>query len=244
LIEVEGEVGKLRGLRFVLDTGATHSVIDRKLAARFPHSTGAKSVFSFDHLVSVEWVLLPDIHLGPLEAHNISVMVTDLNKRSDLVSGADAIIGLDLLASLDKLGIFYDSKLVVFKPRVGDAALAPEIKTPGCFTVQATIQGQPVLLLFDTGMQGIVLYEDRLRKHIPGLNLANERNGARMGPLQGKTARLPGFRLTTRELEPEVFLISGPKQNFLPGIDGYLGTDPLKAKRIEFDFEANTLRWQ
>jgi hypothetical protein len=244
LIEVEGEIGELRGLRFVLDTGASHSVIDRRIAAHFPHSTGAKSVFSFDRFVGVEWVLIPDIHIGPFEPHNVSMVVTDLDKRSDLVSGADAIIGLDLLGTLDKLGILYDSKLVVLKPRVVDGRQRPGVAAPECITVRVMVQGRPVSLLFDTGIEGIVLYEDRLRKRIPRLDLASERKGARMGSVHGKMARLPGFRLATQEFEPEVFLIDGPKQDLLPGIDGYLGTGPLSARRIEFDFEAKTLRWQ
>jgi hypothetical protein len=41
-----------------------------------------------------------------------------------------------------------------------------------------------------------------------------------------------------------VFLISGPREDLLPGIDGYRGTAPLKAKRIEIDFEGKTMRWQ
>ena len=44
LIEVEGRIGQLEGLKFILDTGATHSVIDRRIADRLSrHSVQEES---------------------------------------------------------------------------------------------------------------------------------------------------------------------------------------------------------
>jgi len=49
--------------------------------------------------------------------------------------------------------------------------------------------------------------------------------------------------LGTTDLGRTVFLVKAPPTNVLPGIDGYLGTDTLKARRIDFNFETNTLAW-
>jgi predicted aspartyl protease len=244
LIEVEGGVGHLEGLKFILDTGTTHSVIDRRIADHLSLPRRVAKVFNFDRFVTVEWAEFPDVHFGPIKVRNVSMMVSQLSKSSDLIPDADAIIGLDLLNSASKLGIFYDSKMVVLMPRDVNAQGVSEREKPECFTMGALVQGHPVRLLVDTGMEGILLYEDRIRKRIPNLRLTDERKGARMGRLQGKTARLPGFRLDGPESDAEVFLISGPREDLLPGIDGYIGTAPLKAKRIEIDFEGKTMRWQ
>lgn len=244
LIEVEGRIGQLEGLKFILDTGATHSVIDRRIADRFSLTLRPKKVFNFDHFVRVDWAEFPDVQFGPIEVRNVSMMVSELAKSSELSGKAQAIIGLDLLSATSKLGIFYDSKMILLKPRGVIAQGASESDKPECFTVEALVQGHRVRLLFDTGMKDILLYEDRIRNRIPGVRLTDERKGAHMGWLRGTTARLPGFRLDGTESDAEVFLLKGPRQDLLLGIDGYLGTAPLKAKKIELDFEGRTIRWQ
>lgn len=244
LIEVEGRIGQLEGLKFILDTGATHSVIDRRIADRLSLTLRPRRVFNFDHFVRVDWAEFPDVQFGPIEVRNVSMMVSELAKSSELTGEAQAIIGLDLLSAASKLGIFYDAKMIVLKPRGVIAQGASENDKPECFTVEALVQGHRVRLLLDTGMEGILLYEDRIRKRIPSVRFTEERKGAHMGWLRGTTARLPGFRLDGPESDAEVFLMKGPRQDLLLGIDGYLGTASLKAKRIELDFEGKTMRWQ
>jgi hypothetical protein len=243
LIEVEGGIGHLEGLKFVLDTGTTHSVIDRRIANRFSIVRRSKQVFNFDRYVRVEWAEFPDLHFGSIVARNVSMMVTELAKSSGLIGDADAVIGLDLLTTSSAIGIFYDSKMLVLKPRFANARGTAEGATPECVTVQAMIQGHPIRLILDTGMDGVLLYEDRIRKLVPDLRLADVQENAHMGRLQGKTARLHGLRLDSQDSDAKVFLMNGPREELLPGIVGYLGISPLKAKRIEVDFEGKTLRW-
>jgi len=44
-------------------------------------------------------------------------------------------------------------------------------------------------------------------------------------------------------LRPDVLLIEAPSDEILPGIDGLLGTGPLIARHVNFDFVTGTLRW-
>jgi predicted aspartyl protease len=244
LIEIEGEIGHLADLKFILDTGATHSVVDQRVANRFSAARRPKKVFNFDGFVSVDWMEFPYVHFGSIEVHNFPMMVTELAKSSEFIPDADAIIGLDLLNTASKLGIFYDSKIVVLKPRDPNAQGASRDEQPECFTVQVLLQGHPIRLLFDTGMEGILLYEDRIRRHIPDLRLTDVRKDAHQGRLRGKTARLSALRLAGSESDVAVFLVKSSREDVLPDIDGYLGTAPLKANRIELDFVGKTLRWQ
>jgi len=244
LIRVEGGIGQLEGLKFILDTGSTHSVIDRRIAGRFSAARRPKKVFNFDGFVNVDWMEFPDVHFGPLEVHHVSMLVTDLAKSSEFLPDADAVIGLDLLNVAGKLDIFYDSKMVVLEPREPNAEGDPGGERPEGFTVQVMVQDHPIRLLFDTGMDGILLYEDRIRKQIPDLRLTEVKKNAHQGRLRGRIARLPGLRLRGSESDVEVFLVKGPQEDLLPGIVGYLGTAPLKANRIELDFLGKTLSWQ
>jgi hypothetical protein len=105
------------------------------------------------------------------------------------------------------------------------------------------IQGHPVRLSVDTGMEGILLYENKLRKRFPQLRLEEEVKGVQVGYLRVKQAKLPGVWLGSSELAPTVFLLKGPAKE-LPDIDDYLGPRALNARQVEFNFEAKTLAWR
>ena len=243
LIEVEGGIGHLEGLKFILDTGTTYSVVDRRIANRFSAAHRSEKVFNFDRFVSVDRMEFPDVHFGPVAVDNVSMRVTELAKLSNLIPDADAIIGLDLLKTASKLDILYDSKMVLLIPRNAVTEDTSEPERFKCLTVQVIIQDHPIELIFDTGREGVLLYEDRIRKHIPDIRLTDVRN-AHEGRLRGKIARLPGLRLGGPESDTEVFLIPAPRADLAPDIDGALGTVPLKANRIELDFVGGALRWR
>jgi predicted aspartyl protease len=244
LIEINGGIGPLEDLKFIIDSGATQSVVDRKIANRLSLTLHPQRALSVAGFVSVDRAELPDVHFGPIQVRNVTTMITDLAKFSELTGNADAIIGLDLLKASSKLGIFYDSKIIVLQPRLMNSHGTSAQEQPAYFTVQVLVQGHAVRLIVDTGMNGILIYEDRIRKQIPNLRLTDERTDAHLGQLRGKRTQLSGFRLGERESKVEVFLMNGPREDLLPGIIGYLGTDALKARRIELDFEGEKLRWQ
>ena len=54
---------------------------------------------------------------------------------------------------------------------------------------------------------------------------------------------MPRLQLGGRDMQREVFLTESPRNDALAGIDGYLGLGTLRARRINFDFETNTLSW-
>ena len=244
LIEIEGGIGHLEGLKFILDTGATYSVVDRRIANQLATASRSGKVFNFDRFVSTDRMEFPDIHFGPVAVHSVSMRVTELTKLSNLIPDADAIIGLDLLKTASKLDILYDSKMILLSSRTAIPEGTSAREGSKCLTVQVIIQDHPIELIFDTGLEGLLLYEDRIRKHIPDLRLSEVRKNAHQGRLRGKSARLPGLRIGGPESDAEVFLIPGPRGDMLPDIGGVLGTAPLKANRIELDFVGQALRWK
>jgi len=157
LIEVEGGIGHLGGLKFILDTGTTYSIIDSRIANRFAGVRSPGRVATFDGFVSVDWAEFSDVHFGPITVHNVSLMVGELAKSSELAGKADAIIGMDLLNPASKMDISYGSKTVVLKPREADAHGSSDGKRPSHITLQAVVQGHAIRLLVDTGIDGIVL---------------------------------------------------------------------------------------
>ena len=241
LVVVDGQIGNLKGLRFILDTGATHSVLDRKVADRLGLQRHAGKVMNFDNYIPVEWSNIQDLRVGPMRVQALRVMVVKLAEYSKLAENADGIIGLDLLSRSKKFTIDYDRRTVSLQLT---EAGTPERSPSKCFVIPVVVQGIPIHLVVDTGLQGILLYGNRLRKRLPKMRIDGKSTNVAMGRLRVKQVRLPGVRIAGAEVVTTVLLIDGPDEDVLPGVDGYLGPASLRAKRIEFDFDARVLRWQ
>ena len=243
LIVVEGRIGELTGLKFILDTGVTTSVLDSKIAAKLKLSGRPNHVLNFGKTVPVESSTIPEVQFGPVQARNVEMFIASLNKLSDFARGADALIGVDLL-QLNNLTFNYDTRRVLFSPidhNIQGTQMRPE---PTCFTVRVQVQGHPIHLLLDTGLEGVLLYEDRIRAHIPGLRMEPGAKKVTIGRrMNAKLVTLPEMRLGPTVMDGRVLLMDGPPGKTLEGIDGFIGIAPFHPARIAFDFASKTLRW-
>lgn len=244
LIVMEGRIGDYNKLKFVLDTGVTHSVIDRRLADRIsgPRRQSGK-VLSFDKAISAEWVEVPEIDFGPVHVSNFSMMIGDLKYFQSFATRVDAVIGLDLLR-LSSFSIDYETHRVTFGPVTSSSGVPMDIGD-FCLTVQLIVGESKIRLLVDTGAQTLVFYEDRVSDRLPHLRIERETSGASMGGwVHSKQTFIRNARLGSTNLEGTVFLVDSPPGSFPAGVDGYFGTAALKAHRIDFDFETKTLAWK
>jgi predicted aspartyl protease len=243
LIVVQGRVGGFEKLKFLLDTGATHSVLDRKLADKIGPSRHSGQVFNFDRTIRAEWVEVPDVELGPIRVADFSMTVGDLRYFQSFATQVDAVIGLDLLR-LSSFSIDYDARKVFFGP-VDTTSGVPMSSDAVCLSVQVLAGDIPIRLVVDTGAQALVLYEDRVISRVPQLRIGGETAGTSMGGwVLSKRGFISNARLGKTNLDGTVFLVKTPPGKVPSGIDGYLGTAALKAHRIDFNFETNTLAWK
>jgi predicted aspartyl protease len=244
LVMVQGRIGAYTNLEFVLDTGVTHSVLDRKLASKLALPSRSGRVINFDKAVSSEWMDVPQIEFGPINVSDFPMMLGSLEYLQTFADHVDAVIGLDLLRS-SSFSLDYSAKKVVFGPGDVSKFSVPMRSDRICLTVEVQIDGRPFRLLVDTGLKGLVLYEERVSNRIPSMRIVREINGVSMGgQVQSRLAVLPRVFLDRTELDPRAFLVKAPPGNSLLGIDGYLGTEALRARRIDFNFETNMLSWQ
>lgn len=241
LVVVEGRIGPLQPLRFLLDTGTMRTIVDKKTADRLSLPRQKGRVLNFDKYRDIEWAEFPEVQVGPIRAQNKRMMVGDLKQYSEFATDVDAVIGLDVLGMSARLQIDYAEKRVTFEMPSAASAAAPE--PPQVLTVRLTVQGQLLRLVIDTGLQGMLLYEDRLLKRSVQLKLANSAE-AHQGRLSGEAGTLSGIRLGADEMESRVFLIRGAPDSLPAGIDGYLGTSAVNANIVELDFATHTFRWR
>jgi predicted aspartyl protease len=243
LVVVEGRIESLSNLRFVLDTGATRSVVDRRIADRLrvPRQQGKHAVFSFDRTANLEQAEFHDVQFGPVQLANLTMLVADLPRFSDFGGNVDVLIGMDLLR-MRNFAIDYDSRKVLFSPLDHVASAAVPDSSPLFFTVEILIQGHPVHLIVDTGVEGVLLYEDRLLENVPNLRIEGGTKATSLGKrLRAKWATLPGVSIGASKSDTRVLLMNATPGQFLRGIDGYIGMASLRARCIEFNFTTKTL---
>jgi hypothetical protein len=242
LILVEGWSGAIGPLKFILDTGVTHTMVDVRVAGNRPPARQKGKVLNFDKNVPVDWTELPEIEIGPLRLQHVPVMVGDLKGYSEFAAGVDGVIGLDLLRATQGLRIDFRRNLITFKisgsGRSVNSADAPAI------IVRVTIQGEPVPVILDTGIQGMLLYSDRMRKHHAALMLDGKNKNGHEGRLAGEQILLQEVRFGPDKLQASAFLIPAAPHSLPADIDGYVGPSILGAQMIELDFAANAIRWQ
>jgi predicted aspartyl protease len=241
LVVVNGQIGNLRVMRFILDTGATSSVIDVKVADRLRLPRSAGKVMNFDRRIPVEWTEIPEFRVGPIVTKALRVMVLDLARYSRYGKDVDGVVGLDLLARSEQLSIDYDRRILLFQ--LANRRLDERAPLRG-FKIPIVVQGAAVQLLVDTGFQGILLYRDRVRKQLPKMRTEGEPKEVVESGVRATEVRLPGMRVGGSDQVRNVFVIDGPGKGDLPGVDGILGAASLHAKRIDFDFTHMVLRCQ
>ncbi|MBZ5670754.1 MAG: retropepsin-like domain-containing protein [Acidobacteriia bacterium] len=77
-IVAEGEIGSLKGLRFLIDTGAMPSVLDERIAHQLHLSGKAQSVTVFSRKIKGQGVVLPSLKFGPIQVVSLPILVRDL----------------------------------------------------------------------------------------------------------------------------------------------------------------------
>jgi predicted aspartyl protease len=241
LVIVDGQVGELGGLKFILDTGSSRTVIDENVARRLRLPRRPGKITNFDRDIPVKWTEIGELRAGPIRAARANVIVVKLKDYSEFTQGVDGIIGLDLLSRGKKLFIDYERQVVSFEAVGGQDG--GQVPSPS-FVVPITVQGVRMSFLVDTGLRYFMLYKDRLRKGLPNVRTVGESRAAVIGRLHATQVNLPGVKIVGPETVATVFLIDEPGNGNLFGIDGYLGPLSLHARRVELDFAGHRFRWR
>src|SRR5579864_7326670 len=244
LVVAQGSIGPLHGLRFVLDTGATHTAISGRIADQLSLRRQMGSVINIDRSVKTEWTALPEVEFGPIRAEQVPVMITDLDYFKTLAKHVDAVIGLDLLRQKN-FSIDFATKKVRFGEIEAGQHSTPMLLDDICIKVNAEVDGKPLHLILDSGTPGPLIYEERLSNRAVDYRILDQAYGNRVndGVFRATVANVHQLQLGGRDIARTVFLTQSPTKGVLDGIDGLLGLAALKARRINFDFETNTLSW-
>ena len=246
LIVVEGRAGGLDGLQFLLDTGVTRSVIDRRVAEKLALPRWTATVINFDKAVKVESAEMPEISFGPEQAFHLKMTVADLGYLSAGGLHIDAVIGWDLLGR-KSFRLDFAKKLVVFEPSEPQRSKGRKsalIRPNEWFLmIETYVDGKPVWMVADTGTQGVTFYQERLSSIGARYTVRGEAIGRSLSAIDARLADLQGLRLGPQDLGRTVHLIHSPASGAIEGIAGYLGFATLNARQVDFNFETNEMTW-
>lgn len=242
LIVVRGSIGHLSGLRFLIDTGAARTYIDRRVARALGlKAAWSRPVNALDGRGQAERIVIPSFQFGPTHGEAMSGLATDLSQvsRSQPI---DVLLGLDLLR-LANFEIDYRSQRIAFEPLESMPREVPFATTTPLLSVDVSIQGRLVRLMVDTGASRVVLFPNRMQSRLPRFRLRGQTVVSNaLGTSLAREVDLGAVHLD-RTPWPDGALLVDVTAEAYQGFDGALGAWPQALARVQFDFRRNRLAW-
>jgi hypothetical protein len=246
LVVVEGSIGNLEKLAFIIDTGTYPSVIDQKIAIALGLKEMDSEVALVNRSVQTKLVTLPLVAVGPVRIEDVPVQVQDLSSiEKGLARRIDAVIGLDVLGR-NSFSIDYRTKRLRLGP-VKRTPSAVSFETGASLViVHARLNDHPVRLMVDTGTSALVLFQSHLKSPISqfsGGRTATATDGVG-GDLRLQPVLIPDARLGKQELGSLRGFIVADQGHDGPDFDGLLSVRGLHLEEIGFDFENHEISWR
>lgn len=239
LIVVQGSLGLLDGLNFLVDTGANPTAVDEKVARKLGLGGHPKKLDLLDQNVPVEATVLPTLKLGPIRAEALPGIIQDLSPiEKNLGIRIDAIVGFGVLRA-ENFAIDYKAKKIVFGAIEALPFTVPFDTAPPKLTVPLLVRDQIVRLLLDTGAQDVLLFECSLHgrmRELPTHGVKQSSSSKGM-PFDTKEAVLSEVRLGTADLGLMRVLVVSGKQSCGWDFGGVMGMSALGLRSVAFDFE-------
>jgi hypothetical protein len=236
-IVVQGGIGPLTKLNFLVDTGAVPSVLNEKVASRIG-VTGATGSFALVHQnIEAQYVTVDEVHFGSIRAVGLPMVVVDLARFERLLGlRIDAIIGLDILGRQNFTIDYKHRRITLGLSGSARHVMPVEIRifSGAPYWVLPLNQGGHVFrVLLDTGANHLGLFAGHAPK--PVLDLSAAAMTRSPGPLLLTMGDMP--------LKKQLGVVLDEPPGALQQIDGLLGPTALGITRIEFDWEHQCLRW-
>jgi len=244
LVIVEGSIGNVQRLNFLVDTGAYPSAVDQKIAHNLGLAEQPARVNLSNKSVQTRLVVLPSLLLGPLHAEALPVLTEDLSfLRKALGYKVDAIVGLDVLRK-SSFTINYKTKEMLFGPVERLTFSAPfETDTP-LVTIRTRFQDRQLRLMIDTGTPDLMLFQSRMSDSTNWQPLGTEKTANVGGTFRNRKVRIPEVYLGEETIGAQIASVVDDRKDDGDNFDGVLGVRGPQFWKIAFDFERRRFSWE
>jgi predicted aspartyl protease len=236
LVVAEGAIGRLAGLKLLIDTGSTPSVVDAPIARKLGLGAQPTTFTSFGRSMRGDIAAVEGLRIGPLVIGPAPALVVDLPRSGGM--RLDGIVGLDVLARRT-FSIDYAARALTFSPAGGEDWTAPLEIVPPFITVRLRVGARAVRLLLDTGSADIVLFKGRA----PDVAVGSRWKGDKAVQYASGPARLQHLELRDVSIgggswgRIDAWALDQAPRGYPGVIDGVLGIAALGCRRVRFDFD-------
>src|SRR3984957_7717690 len=243
LVIVEGSIGNVQKLHFLVDTGAYPSIVDQKIAHSLGLTEQPARVNLANKSVPTGHVILPSLLLGPVRAEALPVLTQDLSYMQKVVGyKVDAIIGLDVLRR-SSFTIDYRTKEILFGPVEGLTFSAPFEADVPVVTIRTRLQNHELRLVVDTGSPDVMLFESRMSDSAGLQTLGTQETVNASGTLRLRKVWIPEVYLGQERIGGQAAFIVNDHKDAGDDFDGVLGMKTPQQSKVAFDFERRRFSW-
>jgi len=244
LVVVEGSIGNMQKLNFLVDTGAYPSIVDQKIARHLGLAEQPATVNLTTKTVQSRLVVLPSITLGPVHAESLPVLAEDLSFLKTAVGQkVDGVVGLDFLRKCN-FTINYRTKEMIFGA-IDTLTFSASFDTAlPLVTIRTRFQNRQLRLVVDSAGADLTLFQSRVHDTSAFQALdAGVATDAR-GPFHRRKVRVPEVYLGTETIGEQIAFVVDDRRDHGVNFDGVLGVRGPQFRKIAFDFEHGRFSWE
>jgi predicted aspartyl protease len=244
LVIVEGSIGNIQKLHFLVDTGVYPSIVDRKIAGSLGLAEQPARLNLANKSIQTGRVILPSLILGPVRVEGLPSLTQDLSYMQKTVGyKVDAIIGLDVLRR-SSFTINYRTEEILFGLVEGLTFSAPFDADVPVVTIRTRLRNHQLRLVVDTGSPDVMLFESRMSDTTGLQALGTQEAVNASGTLRLRKVWIPDVYLGQERIGGQAALIVNDHKDEGDNFDGVLGMKGAQLSKIAFDFERRRFSWE
>ena len=239
LVVARGSWGQLHNLNLLLDTGATPSLVHRRVASKLQASGVAQTYTQFRDGIVTDRITAADFRIGTVPVGQVTMLAVNLTHiERECGIPIDAIIGMDVLRLLGKFTIDYNGKFVEIGAALQNGIVVPfDSESSPYIGVLLNANGKALRVILDTGANRINLFESRAGDAVKGLRtVAVNTNVNVAGPYSVREVEME-LALNKTVFGDYLVVVFEVSERAFPNFQGLLGPAALGIKRLSIDIE-------